>query len=73
MRVQERQHGISSYNKGCRCDQCVEAGSRASRGARMKVRRRDAPSWPVAHYCMYCPDVFPTLGGLHVHESVLHP
>lgn len=62
--LQQRQHGIASYNKGCRCELCRTAVRVRARRLR-RQKRRDHPG---PYFCVMCDGGFATEAGLHIHE-----
>ena len=68
--IQEREHGIASYNKGCRCEFCKKVVRDKSRKRRRALRALDAKA---VHWCRYnCGDKFQTERNRASHEGRVH-
>ena len=65
--VQQKEHRVGSYNKGCRCSDCREAKRRACAGYR-RQRRRARERMPGDVMCCLCGDWFRPRG-IAAHES----
>lgn len=66
----EKEHRIASYNKGCKCDECMEANRLARRAQRRRQRAAD-PTYTVG--CWICGDSFLSHNGLQRHIGAVHP
>ncbi len=65
---QTRQHGIGSYNKGCKCDECLAACRRKSR-ARCRRTYQSRERRPDDVMCVSCCCWFHEKG-ISRHEAV---
>lgn len=63
-----RQHRIASYNKGCRCADCLAAKAEVGRRQRSNDRRRRGATFE----CLFCECVFFTRATRQQHETIIH-
>lgn len=66
----QKEHRIASYNKGCKCDDCLAANRAARRKQRQRQRAAD-PNYTAS--CWICGDKFLNDRGLSRHIGALHP
>lgn len=64
------QHRVATYNKGCRCELCVEAKKRAWR--KIRSNRRIATEDPRLRRCPECGLSFMSGRGFTVHQTTVH-
>lgn len=64
------EHRVATYNKGCRCDSCVDAKNAAAR--RIRSSRRANQSDVRLLRCSECGLMFIGERGMNVHKTMLH-
>lgn len=63
---------ISGYNRGCRCEGCVEASRAGARRRQRARRRRLRIAAGASHWCVICDEPFISEFAAYCHEIHAH-